>query len=99
MAENTKSPSSQDQRQRTAQGDANKSQKQGSPVPAAGNQDRGRPSPSANPGSNPASKKVPPDKTGGDPNKMAPDKDRVSQAPDDDDDDLATQRVDRDDMR
>jgi hypothetical protein len=42
MAENTKMPPNQDQRQRTPQADPNKSQKPGGPGSSAGNPDRSR---------------------------------------------------------
>jgi hypothetical protein len=75
MAENTKMPPNQDQRQRTPSsmpsGGANKPQKSGGPVPAGGSPDRGRQGVS-NPGKQ--APEMDPDRTRPDRTKPAPHK-------------------------
>lgn len=93
MAENTKMPPNQDQRQRNPQGDMNKPQKPGS-VPGSGsgstvnNPDRSRQG-SNNPNMDPDRNRVDRGRPGQDP--MKPDKDEIP----DDDDDLETAQTQR----
>jgi hypothetical protein len=100
MAENTKMPPNQDQRQRTPSNmpssGGNKPQKSGGPVPAGGSPDRGRQ------GVNNPGKQVPeidPDRARPDRNKPAPDKEYRGGGPagadDLDDDEGVTPPIDR----
>jgi len=88
MAENTKTPPNQDQRQRTPQGgDAGKPQKPGGPMPSS-SPDRGRQ------GVNQPKPEIDPDRDRSRGRPMPPGKDNIPGVDDLDDDD-STQRMDR----
>jgi hypothetical protein len=96
MAENTKMPPNQDQRQRSPQGmpqgDANKPQKPGGPAPTGSDPDRGRQGVN-NPGK--PGPEMDPDRGRPDRNKPVPGKPGSIEVDDDDDDEVIAPPIDR----